>query len=267
MSTRIVYYTGTANALWVARSAAAALGGAELWPVAGHEATAAGAPADATGLVFPVHMWGVPGPIVRFVRDLDLPCAGYVFAFAVNGGQPSGTLLQLDRILKRRGGRLSAGFSVPMPSNYTPFGGPGTSAEREGFYEAARAKVAAAAASVGKRLELAPERGGIAGRVVFGALYRMTYRVVPRVDRLFRVDDTCTGCGVCERVCPARNVTLVEGRPVWQGRCEQCLGCLHWCPEDAIQFGGSTPGRERYHHPEVSLNDMTDTARRDGEQR
>jgi ferredoxin len=113
----------------------------------------------------------------------------------------------------------------------------------------------------------APERGGIAGRVVFGALYRMAYPAVPRMDRLSKADDTCTGCGVCERVCPARNVTLVEGRPVWQSRCEQCLGCLHWCPEDAIQFGGITRGRERYHHPEVSLKDMTDIARRDGEQR
>jgi ferredoxin len=262
MPARIYYYTGTGNSLWVARLAAAALGGAELQPVVGAEAGAPGVSVDATGLVFPVHMWGVPGPVVRFAGELDPGRAGYVFAFAVDGGQPAGALLQLDRILRRRGGRLSAGFSIAMPPNYTPLSGPGTSAEREGLYEAARVKIGTAAASVGKRLELAPERGGIAGRVAFGAIYRMTYGLVPRMDRFFRADDTCNGCGVCERVCPARNVTILEGRPVWQGRCEQCFACLHWCPEQAIQFGGSTRGRERYHHPEVSRQDMTDIARR-----
>lgn len=261
MPTRIYYYTGTGNSLWVARLAAAALGGAELRPMVGAEAEASKSPVDATGLVFPVHMWGVPSPVVRFAAGLDVASSGYPFAFAVNAGQPVGALLRLDRILRRHGRRLSAGFSITMPSNYAPFGGPGPSAEREGLYEAARVKIGTAAVSVAKRLELAPECGGIAGRVALGALYRMTYGLVPRMDRFFRADDTCNGCGVCERVCPARNIATEDGRPVWQGRCEQCYACLQWCPEHAIQFGGSTRGRERYHHPEVSLKDMTDTAR------
>jgi Fe-S-cluster-containing hydrogenase component 2 len=58
------------------------------------------------------------------------------------------------------------------------------------------------------------------------------------------------------RVCPVGNIRLVDGRPKWQHRCEQCLACLQWCPEQALQFGKHTARRERYHHPQISVKDL-----------
>ena len=45
-------------------------------------------------------------------------------------------------------------------------------------------------------------------------------------------------------------------RPAWLRHCEQCLACIQWCPQEAIQFGKKTPHYKRYHHPEVTLQDM-----------
>jgi Fe-S-cluster-containing hydrogenase component 2 len=57
-------------------------------------------------------------------------------------------------------------------------------------------------------------------------------------------------------VCPVNNIIIVDGKPHWQHRCQQCLACLHYCPEIAIQYGDKTLKKGRYHHPEVSAKDL-----------
>ena len=93
-------------------------------------------------------------------------------------------------------------------------------------------------------------------RVLFTGLYKITYNLVKTLDKNFHIDGTCTSCGICERICPVKNITLEAGRPVWHGSCEQCLACIQWCPEECIQYGRKTKNYERYHHPEVKVNDV-----------
>ena len=75
-------------------------------------------------------------------------------------------------------------------------------------------------------------------------------------DRKFSVSDECTSCGTCAAVCPADNIELIEGKPVWKHRCELCCGCIHLCPVQAIQAGQKTKGRARYRNPAVSIRDL-----------
>jgi len=70
MHTTIFYYTGTGNSLWVARELANRLGETELVAIANHRDGLEAVASKTIGLVFPVHMWGVPAPIVRFVKTL-----------------------------------------------------------------------------------------------------------------------------------------------------------------------------------------------------
>jgi MinD superfamily P-loop ATPase len=83
------------------------------------------------------------------------------------------------------------------------------------------------------------------------------------MDRAFWVDEKCTAGGICARACPVSNIEMVKDRPVWQHRCEQCFACLHWCPEEAIQFGSNTSSGKRYHQPDVTLADMVRSASRE----
>ncbi|NYT06488.1 MAG: hypothetical protein GKC04_09035, partial [Methanomicrobiales archaeon] len=84
-------------------------------------------------------------------------------------------------------------------------------------------------------------------------------------DRNFTASGACTGCGTCAQVCPAGNVTLEGGRPLWHHRCELCCTCLHFCPTEAIQLhiGLGTEGRGRYRHPDLTVADMA-AQRREG---
>jgi MinD superfamily P-loop ATPase len=76
------------------------------------------------------------------------------------------------------------------------------------------------------------------------------------MDKNFWTDPRCNGCGVCEQVCPNGNVRLEGGRPEWLHRCEQCLACIQWCPQEALQFGKKTSRYPRYHHPEIGLKEI-----------
>ncbi|MBN1496058.1 MAG: EFR1 family ferrodoxin [Spirochaetes bacterium] len=256
MKTIIYYYTGTGNSLWTARLLAAEIGGAELYSMAGAENASASADADAVGLVFPVHIWGVPGLVIRFLEHLRPRPGTYCFAAAVNAGQVSRTLIQLKHLMRDRGLTLSAGFDVVLPSNYIPWGGPGPAERLEELYREARNKIVRSAGAVKNRERRPVDRGPLWQRIIFTALYKWTFGMVPKLDRDFWTDDKCNACGICEKVCPVGNIAIESGRPVWRHRCEQCLACIQWCPQEAIQYGKKTPAYDRYHHPEVKVKDV-----------
>jgi len=123
MSTTIYYYTGTGNSLWTARKLASVLEETQCIPLKRCTDEKVVCASDRIGLVFPVHIWGVPPPVVEFIRRLNVDPTQYLFAMAVNAGQPAATLIQLQSILREKQLHLSSGFSIDLPSNYIPWGG------------------------------------------------------------------------------------------------------------------------------------------------
>jgi ferredoxin len=256
MSATIFYYTGTGNSLWVARKVAEALGETALLSIPEYRDGNKIIKVDTVGLVFPVYIWGVPAPVIRFVHTMKIPPGGYIFAIAVNGGQVSNTLVQLKGIMACNRLNLSAGFQIRMPANYIPWGGPGPGEEQQKRFDLAQKKVMRIAESIKRKATLPVEKGPLWQRIIFTAIYKMSFPQVPKMDRKFWWDDKCNSCEICSQVCPCGNITFPEGRPVWNHRCEQCFACLQWCPQEAIQYGKSTPRYERYHQPEILLKDV-----------
>jgi ferredoxin len=256
MNATIYYYTGTGNSLWTAREIARLSGGAEIVSMSGIKDEILRTSAPVVGLVFPVYIWGVPAPVVRFVEKLKGSTPEYFFAVAVNGGQVSNTLVQLKNLAAENGLTLASGFSVKTPSNYIPWGGPGPKEKLDRLFASAGEKIAVIGNAVREKKNLPVEKGPMWQRILFTGLYKMSYPRVPEMDKRFWADEKCNGCGVCVSVCPASNVVLSEGKPSWNHRCEQCFACLQWCPREALQYGRKTPKYARYHHPEVQLKDV-----------
>ena len=116
MATKLYVYTGTGNSLWVARQLALELKDATVGFVPNLSGDLK-VEADRVGIIFPVHIWGLPSHVIQFINHLQVKPETYFFALAVNAGQPAATLLQLRKLMLTRGHSLAVGYSIVLPSN------------------------------------------------------------------------------------------------------------------------------------------------------
>jgi formate hydrogenlyase subunit 6/NADH:ubiquinone oxidoreductase subunit I len=260
MKTQLYVYTGTGNSLWAARQLALELKGASLhfMPYLTRDLKVE---ANGVGFIFPVHIWGLPIRVIQFIKHLQVKPETYFFALAVNAGQPAATLVQLQKLLSTRQMTLALGYSIAMPSNYIPWGGPGPIDTHQRLFREAQEKLKSMTGSIVRGERKTVDRGPLWQNILFSLIYKMSFRSVHKMDKNFWVDDKCNSCGICSEVCPADNIETTNEKPAWLHRCEQCLACLQWCPQEAIQYGKKTVRYPRYHHPEVILKDMLEQAK------
>lgn len=259
MKTIIYYFTGTGNSLTGAKKIAVALGDCELVPIALLQKMSGDItpPAERVGILCPVYFSGLPAMVASFAGRLDLAAAKYVFAVVTHGGGGgSAALHQLDSVLRKRQDRgLDAGFEVTMPGNYILMYGSPTGKKQEEILARADAQIAGITGPV-SRCERQALPSSLITRLLHALIYPWFRSHVHTGDKKFTATDKCTSCGTCAAICPADNIEMVEGRPVWKHHCELCCGCIHLCPAGAIQAGKKTEGRERYHNPEVSIPEL-----------
>ena len=77
-----------------------------------------------------------------------------------------------------------------------------------------------------------------------------------KAARKYKVNDACTRCGLCARVCPADNIT-VDSRVHFADKCEVCYACVHICPKNAIHLNFEKSSA-RFRNEHVSVKDIID---------
>ncbi|MGA9140557.1 MAG: EFR1 family ferrodoxin [Methanocella sp.] len=261
MTSVIYYFSGTGNSLHIARSIARQIPDVKLVNIACHSDVSDKIEADCIGLVFPVHFGDMPVTAERFARKMKLTGSPYVYAIATCGaGMPGNTLTNLDRLLRKNGARLSAGFALAMPDNaYTGMNLITPPEQRAGILEASERRLAEIIEVIRRKETVGISgKGATAGRFVMPVMKLVVTRGF-RVQKGFRATDQCSGCGICKKICPAGNISVEDKTVTWGGRCTLCLACFHWCPQQAVQLDGKTEKIARYHHPQVAIEDMACT--------
>lgn len=258
MRTNLFYFTGTGNSLKLARELATELTGAKVTSIAKAIKEEIDTSPECIGLVFPVYAFNAPVIVKDFISKLGDVRDKYIFAVA-NCAKIAGDVSgEVEAELKKKGAKLSAGFIVKMPGNYTVLYGAIPDEKQKKVFAEARKKIKKIAEIVKNKNKeplsrpKLPLRGAsLLIRHFFGR------EKIYREDKKFFSTDKCISCGTCVKVCPVENVGLSkEKRPVWHHRCQQCFACLQWCPQEAIECGRSTIGRRRYHHPDITCLDI-----------
>ena len=255
MNTILFYFSGTGNSLMAARSLAGRLGDARLIALAGLRKDAPLAIDSETVIfVFPVYAGGIPMLVSNALQCLKFTGTPYVAAIATCGGAAcsaagifAATLEEVCHV------ELSAGWQLIMPGNYTPLYGAYSERRNAAVLAAAETRLTQLAELILARRSCEIETLPQPLSMPIELIWRGFSKWVGRSDRHFRSLQNCTGCGICQQVCPAGNIRLNSaGRPVWQKNCEQCMACLQFCPVEAIQMFWWSEGRRRYRHPQVS---------------
>ena len=238
-------FTSTGNSLYAAKKIAEKIGGR----VASINGKAGDCDDDVIGFVFPNFFGGLPRIARRFIAEMRIVNKdAYVFAVVTCGGAGFGVLGLIKKLLKSKKIHLYYGATITSVSNYLPLYEVNDS---EALKQKVDEKIAEIADDVKNR-----KANRISSALSF--LNKLIYLAYPneKSDRYFVVAPTCTGCGICQKICPAMNVSMEAGNPVFQRKCEHCLACLHHCPAQAIDWKEKTKGKERFRNAGVSLDEL-----------
>lgn len=252
----IYYYSATGNSLYVARELQKTMPEAELRSitVALREENPM-VKAERVGFVFPMHYFGLPLQVEEFLEKLTILESPYIFAIATCGvpywGRP---FMDMEKILAAKNRQVHAKWYLRLVSNYIPYRDIAADWRINIRAWLAQRKLRKIAAAVGGREH--HDTWQLLKKFCAGYHEKWKARQ-QQIDENFQCDkEKCTACGLCERICPRENIARPEGQPVWQHNCVECLGCLHICPVQAIEYGEITKGRKRYRNKNVKVADL-----------
>ena len=206
--------------------------------------------ARSVDLMFPIYCWGIPPVFSRFLEKLlpKITAETYLWAACTCGDEAGVAMKRLDRFIKRSRGRgIDAIWSVIMPNTYVLL--PGFDVDSKAVEER---KLSESPSRLDRiALQIENQETGIYD-VKEGSLPALRSAIFPLFvkwgvsPKRWHVSDACIGCGRCERICPAKNITMVEERPQWGNNCYSCCGCYHCCPVQAISYASFTKGKSHY---------------------
>ena len=259
--TTLFYFSSTGNSLTAARKIAEQLGNSKIVNIPGVMDAEIDFTADRIIVVFPIYMWGLPNIISRFFDKIRLSGGTELYAVATNAGLSGDPFKKAEKILKKNRQKLTSGYLVWMPENFTARYPVWPSWMQNLALRSSDKKIERISKNILNRQE------GIREKSFWGInwfltiqhnilMHKLFIEKALKASDYFWSTDNCNGCGICAKICPVENITMIAGKPEWGDHCEVCVACLQWCPQRAVQFRKATLKRGRYHHPDVVLKDF-----------
>jgi ferredoxin len=180
---------------------------------------------------FPVYEFGVPGFVQEWIDDLPvnevrLPAA----ALSTMAGRSGFVKTPLKKVLLAKNFEPVAVKEIIFPSNFIYF-------QSESEVE----KVMKVGLIRAERYadDLLAGRGDWPRKSIISTLLfpfnRLGSKCFSWVFSHYKVGDSCTHCGLCEKNCPVNNIKVTEKSVEWGRRCQVCLRCINNCPHNAIR--------------------------------
>lgn len=268
---RIYYFSGTGNSMRVATVIAQALGNTEIISMRCNPSDVPAVDSDIIGFVFPVYHWTICEAIQDFISALEVNPDAYVFAVSTPSFINGFSFEALNKIMREKGTRIQYAKRLFSVANlcivYPPFPPPKLRVP------ATERKLIKISGMIQKKATNAYARAGWLTRLIYPKMMPKYRAIQAEVDKGFSISDDCISCGVCLKVCPKRNITMENSRPIFHHNCSCCMACVSYCPKKAIKYHLppeqlqkiNTPfmrmmrlpdKRRRYHNPHISANDL-----------
>jgi formate hydrogenlyase subunit 6/NADH:ubiquinone oxidoreductase subunit I/flavodoxin len=262
MKTIIYFFSGTGNSLKVAKDLSLHLGNVELVQI--NQKTLSQqvfTDAEKIGFILPTIFSGIPKLVGQFIQHLKIiNHSPYIFVIGTHGDHNGTGIIfeQIGKLLMEKKLSLSACFGIQMPHNMPEKDHATTTQQKERLFKEETICISRIAKDI-QNHKVVPHHA----KRFKSFFERMTYNGVNKwankkpFDKGFYVDEKCISCSNCSNVCPANNIEIVDGKPKWKlENCQFCFACVQWCPKIAIQYKKGTIGVERYHHPEIKVNEL-----------
>lgn len=206
------------------------------------------------GFVLPVHNYDAPRLVIEALQLVEFPNLVYAYCIITHGGDKGNTVYSIKELLKSKGNDLMYHNDIIMPVNSRIMYGMVTDKieERIGL---AQEKLPSIIEDI---KALTVNADSISQKLLFKWGTNLVNKQWARNYFTPVINaDACTNCGICQKVCPVDNISVRDGKSFIEDNCEQCMACMHWCPQVAIHFSKRTIKKEQqYHHPKKKVKDI-----------
>lgn len=275
MRTKIYYFSGTGNSLFIAQKLQESLEHSELIPIIGAlKRSNKKIDAEKVVLVFPIYALTIPLPVQDFLKLFDFSGVQYFSAIATRLGIYFDDFKRIDKLI--RPCKLNAHFIFNMGSNDVKVKNYKCPLENETKALATtNLKELVKIAQIINNNEDSREKdsnylealpfGDIRAKFIGWMVPKLMLfsKVIGGVN-YFYINTNCNGCGICSKVCLSGKISMQKEQPIWHKKtlCHMCYACINFCPTKAIEID-SIPGvpsysyeNERYNHPFAGIEEI-----------
>lgn len=250
-SNTIFCFTGTGNSLKAAKDISMQLPDCDIQSMAPKRHVFIKQDAQWIGFVFPVYYLGIPLQVQDFLSSLDFQNSKpYIFAISTCAKFHGNSLRQVNVLLEKKGLKLSYGNFVYMGDNaVTLYNAKGSNPKIERNY---KIQIESIIPDIRvKRIQTIKREIDIVSHY-----HNLRIKNVNVKDTGYQISDDCISCGVCEKVCPSKNIEIKSGKPCFNHQCQQCMACIQLCPKSAINYMSKTQTRGRYHNQFITTQEI-----------
>lgn len=211
---------------------------------------------DKVGIIFPIYGWAVPKYIRDFLKKVNID-SKYIFAIMSYGMLAGGATDHLLTISSENNIVFSYINTIKMVDNYLP----GFKMEKELEKEPEKqieTHLNTIVEDIRNSKQWIPKASFINKFMTKRLLKSDNYKTGVGFSDKFSIEDTCTKCGTCVKVCPVDNIQMVDGKPVFSKTCISCLACTQNCPKNAIRLS-TEKSQVRFRNKNISLKEIIDS--------
>ena len=243
----ILFFSGTGNSKHIAKIVASSLGD-EITDITPY--LKEGKTGDFTSdrpfvFVVPTYSSYIPRIVEKFIKESKFTIGQKAYFLLTCGASCSrpGVVKKIRPLCREKGLILGGVEGVVMPENYiTLFAAPSEETAKK-IIEKAESKLPPIIEKIRNGEDIFNKSFPTFSTYIVNPIFYKTLVT----DKHYYATDACVSCGKCVSLCPINNITLEDGKPVWHGKCTQCMACIGACPAQAIEYGNKAKNKRRYY--------------------
>ncbi len=255
--TIIFYFSQSGNSLYVAKKLAEIIENTKLVsiPEAIYKNQYKYYNYERVGFIIPLYFMSMPNMVKEFISKLEISKDSYIFSIVTRAITKGRIFQDIDTLLNKKNIKINYGEYITFPDSYIKWAEAPKEKTLLKVFEKAEKHIYLIANKVLNE-QVYRESEGFILKSISSVVYTIWKSRLKSISKSFKINNFCIGCGICEETCPAGNIKLKSGIPIWSNKCEDCMACVQHCPKKAIYFNSRTINKKRYINPNIKLEEL-----------